>query len=55
MKIKTIHVCHCVLLTVSQNAMRKSAPRAECVFEHTLIPKGRSVPTRDKPILDIIT
>jgi hypothetical protein len=35
-KIKTIYDCHCIFLTVSQNAMRKNAPRAECLFEHTL-------------------
>jgi hypothetical protein len=36
MKIKTIHVCHCIFLTMSWNAMRKNVPRAECLFEHTL-------------------
>ena len=35
-KIKTIHFFHCIFLTVSRNAMRKSVPRVECVFQHTL-------------------
>jgi hypothetical protein len=35
-KIKTIHIFHCIFLTVSQNAMKKSVPRVECVFQHTL-------------------
>jgi hypothetical protein len=35
-KIKTIHFFHYIFLTVSRNAMRKSVPRAECVFQHTL-------------------
>jgi hypothetical protein len=42
LKIKTIHVCHCIFLTMSRNAMRKSAPRVECVFEHILKMSPRS-------------
>jgi hypothetical protein len=35
LEIKTIHVCHCIFSNVTWNAMKRSAPRVECVFEHT--------------------
>jgi hypothetical protein len=41
-KIKTIHVSHCIFLTMSQNAMRKNVPRVKCVFQHTLKMSPRS-------------